>query len=625
MTLAPFNPRLIPPVKTVVSPVPSFTITPNQTTTGTNQTDAPDYAKPGQTKNARPGDTVVYPYILTNTGNVNGESYTLTNGTVGGTGTGLTPAKYYPVSADTNNDGTLSPAEIAAATPITTITGVAKDGVVNFFQVYTIPTTATDAQTFGADPVGTRNPNTAAGSEPTAPYTQPYDSNNSNLTTVQRTDAVLIGPKSDANADGKNDTTGSAVAPYQSPDPTPVTITPVGDVQSAPATTTTTQVTFTNTVQNPGNRPDTFDITGAPANLPSGATVTYIDPVTNKPLTDTDGDGKPDTGPVPAGTSKDILVVVTFPAGSTTTDTTKQPTVIVTATSANDTTKSDPTTDKVLLPGVLFGDKPTTPGTNPDPTPAPTHTTTPPTTTTGTTTTPLTDLPLEIKNTGGTTEPFTPVGTVTFDTPNGPVTKPITYLPDANCDGTADSTTAITVTPPLAPGAVYCLIPVVDIPNNAYPGSYPMTQTVTGTTTGVTASDKNDTITIPKTGTPKDYITKTADKTDAKPGDDVTYSIVGINKSNANFTNTIISDKVPTNTTFKSLSASTTVPGANVLYRLTPLGGTVGAWTAVAPTNVAAGTLIEIGANTNGDSVIDKNDIIKPGQELDATFVVTVN
>lgn len=57
-------------VSTTVLPVPSFTVTPNQTTTGTVAGDAPDYAKPGLTKTAKPGDIVPYTYTLTNTGNV---------------------------------------------------------------------------------------------------------------------------------------------------------------------------------------------------------------------------------------------------------------------------------------------------------------------------------------------------------------------------------------------------------------------------------------------------------------------------------------------------------------------------------------------------------------------------
>lgn len=63
-------------VTTTVLPVPSFTIVKND---GSADVTTPDYSKPGQTATARPGDTVVFPYTLTNTGNVPNESYVLTN------------------------------------------------------------------------------------------------------------------------------------------------------------------------------------------------------------------------------------------------------------------------------------------------------------------------------------------------------------------------------------------------------------------------------------------------------------------------------------------------------------------------------------------------------------------
>ncbi|WP_407569366.1 DUF11 domain-containing protein [Deinococcus altitudinis] len=611
------------PVTTTVLPVPDFTITPNQTTAGTLPTDAPDYTKPGQTQNAKPGDTVAFQYKLSNTGNVNGESYNLTTGTtptngVGGTGTGLTPAgvTYYPASADTNGDGALSTAEITAAAGknITTISGVDRDKDVIFYQVYTIPTTATDGQTFGSSPTGTRRPNSVATNEPAAPFTQPTDSNNANLTTVKRADAVAIGPK--AYPDGN-----APVLTYPSVDTTPVTVTETGDVQTAPTTATTTKVTFTNTVKNPGNRPDVFDITSTPANLPVGATVALLDN-TGAALKDTDGDGVPDVGTLAPGAVVDIRVEVTLPAGSATTDATKQPTFTVTATSSNDVTKKDSTIDKLLLPGVLFGDK-----TAGDPDPAPLvnqNAVTPGTPNSPTTSTQniLTSIPMAIKNTGGAPEAFTPVGTITFKTPTGDKTVPVSYLPDANCDGTADSAVAITVTPVLASGATYCLIPVVSVPDNAYPGSYTLNQTATGTTTGVKATDTNDTVTVPKTGTPTDYVKKTVDKASAKPGETLTYTILGINKSNGNIRKAVVSDALPTNTSFVSIATTTTValPG-KVLYRLNGAG----AWSATAPTALATGVQIEVGVDSNNDNTIDNNDVLKPGEQFEVTFKVTVN
>lgn len=609
-------------VSTTVLPVPSFTITPNQTTTGTAATDAPDYTKPGQSKTAKPGDIVAFPYTLTNTGNVAGESYALSTGTtatngVGGTGTGLAQnsVKYYTTNPDANNDGVITPAELAAVTAVTSINGVAKDASVTFYQVYTIPTTATDAQTYGSSPTGTRSANTAAGSEPATPYTQPTDSNNANLVTVSRTDAVTLGPK------GYPDGNAPAATTYASPDTTAVTITESGDTQTAPSTATTTKITFTNTIRNPGNRPDVFDITAATANLPAGASYRLLDS-TGAVLTDTDGDGTVDIGTLAAGATRDIRVEVTLAAGSTSTSATTQPTFTITATSSNDTTKKDPTTDTVLLPGVAFGDKTTT-----DPAPATVanqNSTAPaaggnPTTSTTNT---LTGIPMQIKNTGGTAESFTPAGSITFSTPNGNVTKTVRYLPDADCDGNADSTTAITTTPSVAPGASYCLIPVVDVPDNAYPGAYTLTQSATGNTSGVKASDTNDTVTVPKVGTPTNYVTKTVDKASAKPGDTLTYTIQAIDKANANIKNVVVSDTLPTNTTYVSVAATTTVatPG-KVMYRT---GGT-GAWSATAPTALGSGVKLEVAVDSNNDGTIDANDILKPGEHFDVTFKVTVN
>ena len=609
-------------VSTTVLPVPSFTVTPNQTTTGTVAGDAPDYAKPGLTKSAKPGDIVAYPYTLTNTGNVQGESYDLSTGTtasngVGGTGTGLvqTSVRYYAVNPDTNADGTVTAAELAALTPITSITGLAKDGFVAFYQVYTIPTTATDAQTYGSSPTGTRKTNAAVGSEPATPYTQPTDSNNANLTTVQRTDAVAIGPKTypDGNA--------PAATTYASVDSAPVTVTQSGDTQTAPSLSSTTKVTFTNTVRNPGNRPDTFDITALVANLPTGATYRLLDSA-GAVLTDTDGDTIPDIGVLVAGGARDVRVEVTLAAGSTTTAFNTQPTFTVTATSTNDTAKKDTTTDTVLLPGVAFGDKTAT-----DPAPAtvvnqnataPTAGGNPTTSTTNT----LNSIPMQIKNNGGTAEAFTPSGSVTFSTPGGNVTRTLRYLPDANCDGVADSATAITVTPSVAPGASYCLIPVVDVPDNAYPGAYTLTQSAVGNTSGVVASDLNDTLTVPKVGTPANYVVKTVDKASAKPGEVLTYTITAINKANANIKSVIVSDVLPANTSFSSISATTTVlaPG-KVVYRV---GGT-GTWSATAPGTLATGVKVEVAADTNNDNLIDGSDILKPGERFDVTFKVSIN
>ncbi|GAA5438604.1 hypothetical protein Dcae01_00091 [Deinococcus caeni] len=612
------------PVTTTVLPVPSFTIVVND---GSPDRLTPDYSKPGQTATAKPGDTVVFPYTLTNTGNVPKESYTLTN-TPDPTGTVKTPEniRFYPVSADTNNDGTLSPAEIAAATPITSITGVDPDKDVKFFQVYTIPATATSTDKFGGDPTGNRQDNPAFNNDPAVPR----DANNSNVTTVDRKDATVIGPKNDPDGNGN-----PLTPPYQSADTTPVTITPsAADTQTAQATTTTTVVTFTNTVQNTGNRPDVFDITTGQAGFPAGTTVELLKP-DGTPLTDTDGDGVADVGSLNPGQTADLLVRVTFPAGSAPTTPGTQPTVTVTTTSSNDTTKKDTTKDIVNLPGLSFGNPTPTPGGDPTPvgTPElgqpgnPGTPIIPPTTCTATSPAIRSTVAMEIANLGSAPDTFDVSGVAPIRLTDGTTQNvAVRYFVDANGNRALDTgelpltDTNGNGTPDtglLAPGTELKLIAVVDVPCAAAAQTITLNQTAKSPTTGVTVTDKNDTITVGKT--PVAAPSKTVDKAEAKPGETLTYTIIGKNTSNANVTKAFIKDTLPANTTYVSFRAVSSGAGT-ILYST---NGTTWSATPIAAPQ-ADGVTVYAGVDTNGNGDIDTADILAPGQTITGTFTVTV-
>ena len=611
-------------VTTTVLPVPSFTIVLND---GSANRLTPDYTQPGQTTTAKPGDTVVFPYTLTNTGNVPNETYSLTN-TPDPTGTVKTPEniRFYPVSADTNTDGTLIAAEIAAATPITSISGVNQDVAVKFFQVYTIPTTATSTDKFGADPTGDRQDNPGFNNDPVVPR----DANNSNVTTVDRKDATVIGPKNDPDGNGNPIT-----LPYQSTDTTPVTITPsAADTQTAQATTTTTTVTFTNTVQNNGNRSDVFDITTAQAGFPAGTTVELLKP-DGTPLTDTDGDGVPDVGTLSPGQTADLLVRVTFPAGSAPTAPGTQPTVTVTTTSSNDTTKKDTTKDIVNLPGLAFGNPTPTPGGDPTPvgTPEagqpgnPGTPIIPPTTCTATSPAIQSTVAMEIANLGSATDTFDVSGVAPIKLTDGTTQNVVVkYFVDANGNKALDTgEVALTDTNGngtpdtglLAPGAELKLIAVVDVPCAAAAQTITLNQTAKSPTTGATVTDKNDTITVGKTvvEAPK----KTVDKAEAKPGEKLTYTIIGKNTSNANVTKAFIKDTLPANTTYVSFTAVSSATGP-ILYSTN--GTTWSAAPIAAPQ--ADGVTVYAGVDTNGNGTIDTGDILAPGQTITGTFTVTV-
>lgn len=612
------------PVTTTVLPVPSFTIVLND---GSANRLTPDYTQPGQTTTAKPGDTVVFPYTLTNTGNVPNETYSLTN-TPDPTGTVKTPEniRFYPVSADTNTDGTLSAAEIAAATPITSISGVNQDVAVKFFQVYTIPTTATSTDKFGADPTGDRQDNPGFNNDPVVPR----DANNSNVTTVDRKDATVIGPKNDPDGNGNPIT-----LPYQSTDTTPVTITPsAADTQTAQATTTTTTVTFTNTVQNNGNRSDVFDITTAQAGFPAGTTVELLKP-DGTPLTDTDGDGVPDVGTLSPGQTADLLVRVTFPAGSAPTAPGTQPTVTVTTTSSNDTTKKDTTKDIVNLPGLAFGNPTPTPGGDPTPvgTPElgqpgnPGTPIVPPTTCTATSPAIQSTVAMEIANLGSAADTFDVSGVAPIKLTDGTTQNVVVkYFVDANGNKALDTgevaltDTNANGTPDtglLAPGAELKLIAVVDVPCAAAAQTITLNQTAKSPTTGVTVTDKNDTITVGKT--PVAAPSKTVDKAEAQPGEKLTYTIIGKNTSNANVTKAFIKDTLPANTTYVSFTAFSSASGP-ILYST---NGTTWSATPIAAPQ-ADGVTVYAGVDTNGNGTIDTGDILAPGQIITGTFTVSV-
>lgn len=623
-------------VRTTVLPVPSFTITPNDEGAA-----GPTFPTQNATlqRTQVPGSTAVFLYTLANTGNVPNESYALTTLTSGAAGAPApTDVRYYAKTADTDNNNTLDAGEIAAATAITSISGVGIGDSRNFFQVYTVPTTATNGQQLGADPVGTRLVNGGAGLEPAAPYTQPVDNDNYNTITVDRKDATLIGPKADPDGNGN-----PVTAPYASPEG--VLITPsASDTQTAQATTSTTTITFTNTVQNTGNRADVFDITTAPTGFPTGTIVTLLKP-DGTPLTDTDGDGVPDVGSLTPGATADILVKVTLPAGSASTSPGTLPTVTVTSTSSNDPSKKDDTKDIVNLPGLSFGNPTPTPGGDPTlpGTPeagqpgSPTSPIVPPTTCTTTSPDIRSTIAMEIANLGSAPDTFDVSGTAPIKLTDGTSRDvAVKYYVDTNGNKALDAGeplltdtngNGIPDTGALATGAELKLIAAVDVPCAAAAQVITLKQTAKSPTTGVTVPDTNDTVVVGKT--PVAAPTKTVDKAEARPGEQLTYTIVGKNTSNANVTKAFIKDTLPANTSFSttrpapalqdSVEAFSTAAGT-ILYST---NGTT--WSAAKITTLAPGGTVYAGVDTNGNGTIDTGDTLAPGESITLIFKVTVN
>lgn len=84
-------------------------------------------------------------------------------------------------------------------------------------------------------------------------------------------------------------------------------------VASAPQGST---VTFTHVLSNTGNASDSFDMRMGTGNFPAGTTFAFFQPDGVTPLLDTNGNGVPDSGPLGAGGSVNIVVKAFLPPGA---------------------------------------------------------------------------------------------------------------------------------------------------------------------------------------------------------------------------------------------------------------------------------------------------------------------
>jgi uncharacterized repeat protein (TIGR01451 family) len=102
-------------------------------------------------------------------------------------------------------------------------------------------------------------------------------------------------------------------------------------------------VQFENIVTNTGNGADAFNMTIVSNTFPAGTTFTFYNATNSAPLTDTNSDGIPDTGPLAANASTRVWVRVQLPPNATGTGANFQ--VVKRATSVGNSTVGDNTTD----------------------------------------------------------------------------------------------------------------------------------------------------------------------------------------------------------------------------------------------------------------------------------------
>jgi len=252
---------------------------------------------------------------------------------------------------------------------------------------------------------------------------------------------------------------GVAVGPYEYP--------LGGATQVVPSAYAGQTVTFTNVVRNNGNAPDSFALTLQNSTFPTG---------TACQLYAADGT-TPISGPVgPLAPNADLNVVVKcqLPAGyyeNPADGATTTYKVELKATSVNDPSKSDITTDRVtdILPGYAVdlaakgysgdnnanNDNPAAQTANPGQT---------------------VYFPLEVYNAGANADVYN----LTARVPRG---CSVVFYPDGGCDGVPDGA-PIANTNLLNPGQKQCLVAAVSVPAGAAPGANPVSFTATSTTLG---------------------------------------------------------------------------------------------------------------------------------------------
>jgi uncharacterized repeat protein (TIGR01451 family) len=250
-----------------------------------------------------------------------------------------------------------------------------------------------------------------------------------NTATVNWADSTGTGKTTDTNQ--ADVTVNGNYAVFVGPDGDPENATPDSnhDTTDAGIQAAGTWVSFTNTAENAGNVADTLNIS-VESYPPDWQVLLYkSDGIT--PLADTNGDGVPDVGQLPAGDTADFVVKVFIPYDDATTvhDT------VIRATSVGDPTEYNETINRVtdvVAAGVDLSNNPYNEGTV-------TNATDPGT---------CTDFPLLVINTGGAPDTFDLAVSAGL-----PTNWTGTFYADSNLDSTADDTNPITSIGPLG-GAV---------------------------------------------------------------------------------------------------------------------------------------------------------------------------
>ena len=421
-------------------------------------------------------------------------TYTISGANVGGS-----PAYGYPVTVDgTPRNGILIEDIIPTGLTVTQVSGSAGAGTVRFIYyngtAWTELTSTTGLSLVGdgTKKVGMLIEGSGAFFPVGAGYTFSFQATVPAATTVGTSYANFatvtfdVNGDGDANDDGEtvttNTTTNTVAAAYQPVVGYPGNVTLGNEIQDIASAFSGSAVTFTNVVRNDGNAPDSFNLTLQNSTFPAGTTCQILAADGVTPISGP-------IGPIAPGATQTVYVKCQLPAGyweNPADGMTTTYKVELKATSVNDPSKSDITTDRLvdILPGYAVdlarrgfaGDDDPTNDNPPAQTANPGQ---------------VVYFPIDVKNEGANPDVYN----LTASLPTG---WTVVFYPDADCDGMMDSPTPapVTNTGLVNPGQTKCFIAAVQVPAGEAPGANPVSFTATSTTVPTVTDTITTTVTV---------------------------------------------------------------------------------------------------------------------------------
>lgn len=284
-------------------------------------------------------------------------------------------------------------------------------------------------------------------------------------------------------------------------------------------------VDFELRLTNDGNDSDRFDITVANTDFPSGVTFTPLGSDGATPLTDSNGNGIVDVGPLAAGATATLFVRAQLPGNASGTDLD----AVVSATSITSSSATDDVT--LTLSAIADAADVDLEGSNGGGRQGDGAGTTTPVDTLVLDAANQGQLRLFIANTGSSQVDLYDLATVEVGQSTVPAGWDIRLFRDLNNDGVVDDgEPLITMTDTLIPGAEESVVAVIDASTATTAGSHDLVFSATSTEDGTTQDVLAYTVTI----STADSLAATAPVTDATTpvGQSVEYSLTLVNNGN---------------------------------------------------------------------------------------------